>query len=262
MELREVLKKLTKKDLLDNLGIYGVKMPQSALKDRMIDGLMEFLEAKENKEVVEATERKARIILGAINFYGIIEGKDLNGFLEAVDENMECEEMKDFINKYYLLKNEVKYNEEEDLYISTLVEDEKALLSEMAKAKELKYNLLPTSEYIKYSEKDYLGKIPGFDKLEKIVGKERVVKLILASKNDKNPTDIIQDFVKGLTMATKEDAEALIDEGMKMINNVPLWVLKGYTAKEIVSSLKEKKVGRNEPCPCGSGKKYKKCCGK
>ena len=23
----------------------------------------------------------------------------------------------------------------------------------------------------------------------------------------------------------------------------------------------EKKPGRNEPCPCGSGKKYKKCCG-
>ena len=25
---------------------------------------------------------------------------------------------------------------------------------------------------------------------------------------------------------------------------------------------KEAKVGRNEPCPCGSGRKYKKCCGK
>jgi uncharacterized protein YecA (UPF0149 family) len=24
---------------------------------------------------------------------------------------------------------------------------------------------------------------------------------------------------------------------------------------------KEAKVGRNDPCPCGSGKKYKKCCG-
>ncbi len=24
----------------------------------------------------------------------------------------------------------------------------------------------------------------------------------------------------------------------------------------------ERKVGRNDPCPCGSGKKYKKCCGK
>lgn len=25
---------------------------------------------------------------------------------------------------------------------------------------------------------------------------------------------------------------------------------------------KEKKIGRNDPCPCGSGLKYKKCCGK
>lgn len=25
---------------------------------------------------------------------------------------------------------------------------------------------------------------------------------------------------------------------------------------------KEKKIGRNEPCPCGSGKKYKMCCGR
>ena len=24
----------------------------------------------------------------------------------------------------------------------------------------------------------------------------------------------------------------------------------------------QNKVGRNAPCPCGSGKKYKKCCGK
>jgi len=26
--------------------------------------------------------------------------------------------------------------------------------------------------------------------------------------------------------------------------------------------VRREKVGRNEPCPCGSGKKYKKCCGK
>lgn len=25
---------------------------------------------------------------------------------------------------------------------------------------------------------------------------------------------------------------------------------------------KEKKIGRNQPCPCGSGKKYKNCCRK
>jgi len=26
--------------------------------------------------------------------------------------------------------------------------------------------------------------------------------------------------------------------------------------------IKTEKVGRNDPCPCGSGKKYKKCCGR
>ena len=31
-------------------------------------------------------------------------------------------------------------------------------------------------------------------------------------------------------------------------------------AKEPVKN--ENKIGRNDPCPCGSGKKYKNCCGK
>ena len=32
--------------------------------------------------------------------------------------------------------------------------------------------------------------------------------------------------------------------------------------KESTTIRKGKKVGRNDPCPCGSGKKYKKCCGR
>ena len=27
-------------------------------------------------------------------------------------------------------------------------------------------------------------------------------------------------------------------------------------------NVAQEKIGRNDPCPCGSGKKYKKCCGK
>ena len=32
--------------------------------------------------------------------------------------------------------------------------------------------------------------------------------------------------------------------------------------KEGTFRREEPKVGRNDPCPCGSGKKYKQCCGK
>lgn len=37
-----------------------------------------------------------------------------------------------------------------------------------------------------------------------------------------------------------------------------------YAPPEInhVPIVKQPKIGRNDDCPCGSGKKYKKCCGK
>ena len=51
---------------------------------------------------------------------------------------------------------------------------------------------------------------------------------------------------------TKESYDKLIDAG--------------YSAREakekIGAIVKEKKVYPNDLCPCGSGKKYKKCCGR
>jgi len=34
------------------------------------------------------------------------------------------------------------------------------------------------------------------------------------------------------------------------------------SAGETTQKRQGVKVGRNDPCPCGSGKKYKKCCGR
>ncbi len=48
------------------------------------------------------------------------------------------------------------------------------------------------------------------------------------------------------------------------IDSICCWSFNGYTVLEVhdMNQRKSKKVGRNEPCPCGSGKKYKHCCGK
>jgi len=35
-----------------------------------------------------------------------------------------------------------------------------------------------------------------------------------------------------------------------------------FISDVMIPVIKPKKIGRNEPCPCGSGKKFKKCCGK
>lgn len=39
-------------------------------------------------------------------------------------------------------------------------------------------------------------------------------------------------------------------------------LLKPESSPQVATKKPEiPKVGRNDPCPCGSGKKYKKCCG-
>lgn len=35
----------------------------------------------------------------------------------------------------------------------------------------------------------------------------------------------------------------------------------GLRGISTLAPASKEKVGRNEPCPCGSGKKFKKCCG-
>lgn len=51
------------------------------------------------------------------------------------------------------------------------------------------------------------------------------------------------------------------------IMDLPL-LKNSYLEKTITQKIQtepyraEHKIGRNDPCPCGSGKKYKKCCGK
>lgn len=40
------------------------------------------------------------------------------------------------------------------------------------------------------------------------------------------------------------------------------WVYAGQVVEKVETYHREApKIGRNDPCPCGSGKKYKKCCG-
>ena len=40
------------------------------------------------------------------------------------------------------------------------------------------------------------------------------------------------------------------------------WYFKDGKVKPSTVVRDQPKVGRNDPCPCGNGKKYKKCCGK
>ena len=48
----------------------------------------------------------------------------------------------------------------------------------------------------------------------------------------------------------------------KMVSDMENSKENHVTNHDEVVPVVEKKIARNEPCPCGSGKKYKQCCGK
>ncbi|MBU3804251.1 MAG: SEC-C domain-containing protein [Candidatus Cellulosilyticum pullistercoris] len=84
-------------------------------------------------------------------------------------------------------------------------------------------------------------------------------------------TDFTGESVVKLEVDLKKLYWNMLDAKAEWLYNLPQWdtlltdieratIKREYNKTKTV--VKAKKVGRNEPCPCGSGKKYKQCCGK
>lgn len=99
------------------------------------------------------------------------------------------------------------------------------------------YEQVPIETALSRSSKDASIKHSEFGQFEEV---KSAAKYAVAKKTKE------QEFEQPLSSAP----------GMQYTGNVP--------AQEVTEPIKRKtpKVGRNDPCSCGSGKKYKKCCGK
>ena len=90
----------------------------------------------------------------------------------------------------------------------------------------------------------------------------------------KNPLDL-ENLTAEEEITLDVDLEKLyfnmLDAKAEYLYNLPQWegIFSAEKRKEIQKKYRESvmvrnenKIGRNDPCPCGSGRKYKKCCGK
>ena len=87
---------------------------------------------------------------------------------------------------------------------------------------------------------------------------------LYADIQESEKEEVIEDIVDGLEQVSEEEFQNLLVEINSFIDNTRLWRLKGYTLKELNSehnNTSTPKIGRNDPCICGSGKKFKRCCG-
>jgi uncharacterized protein YecA (UPF0149 family) len=65
----------------------------------------------------------------------------------------------------------------------------------------------------------------------------------------------IQDLAQGLSPEEEDLVKSALDHLLELHGRNPVF------STEDLDSAPEPKPGRNDPCPCGSGKKFKKCCG-
>ncbi len=65
-----------------------------------------------------------------------------------------------------------------------------------------------------------------------------------------------------LTFARGEMLAPPVEGEMAMPMETPMAMPEAEGGKVVTFKREGRKIGRNEPCPCGSGKKYKKCCGR
>ncbi len=116
-------------------------------------------------------------------------------------------------------------------------------------------------------DKKWLDHLEAMDSLMEMIGLQAYAqrnpiseyRLVGADLFDEMVTNIRDDTARMiLSIMPKPQTEIKRVEVVKPTENV------GGDAKEIPQKPvvnKAQKVGRNDPCPCGSGKKYKKCCG-
>ena len=87
-----------------------------------------------------------------------------------------------------------------------------------------------------------------------------------------NPIDTMEEDTKVSLAFDKEKLyKNMVDAKADWLYELPQWdeIFDADTKRKLYLEQKKsgtvvvgKKVGRNDPCPCGSGKKYKHCCGR
>lgn len=230
-----------------------------------------FLQQKDRYDLLHM------FVQSAINLYGIIEQDafvDLfNHYNEthtSIDELFPCMIRHIAVDASYCLWEEYIVSSE---FEENEFDDVKDLVLQIGD----KPRYIPErDEFLRYFDFNYFERNSHIEDLQRFlisklsvsppVANEIVAEVQYACAIEA-PTQAILDILDEYNVPVKQN---LFHElGQKIINvsnNTRLWSNNGHTPNELyqkmMPQIAKKKIGRNDPCPCGSGKKYKKCCGR
>ncbi|PHV69235.1 hypothetical protein CS063_16865 [Sporanaerobium hydrogeniformans] len=244
------------------------------------------LDRKTIKDKVQLNSQLRTHVMGLLNLYGVVEIEwALSLYNRDYETQLTREEFIEFIQKDDELASRLTVEEGYLADETVYAVDSNNLKAFILATKDKPY-FIPAKEYIdKISDEDY------YDNTLQVQALKAYLK-----KNFIEDEEVIEEAVLVVTMIARVDCSTngsathlMLEEWAAMgieithpiqqreaiehiemvANNTRKWINKGFTNDEIrpVSVknqpiVKKLDVGRNAACPCGSGKKYKKCCGR
>lgn len=226
------------------------------------------------------------VAIAAINLYGVISQPDLiELFNRQSDRKTTIDEMFSIlIDEVY---DEIGFCFWKDYLVDDVFEenDFKDVPSVLKDRKGKPRYQPPFEEFIRYADWDYYEFTPQLAALQDyldtvITDPDEVLDLIdeihVLCQIETRPQELFDLLeAKGIIFDGIDQLKEVMQLIVDVQNNTRLWSNHGHTPNEIYYSRSSKilpfpvdraktgvKIGRNDPCPCGSGKKYKNCCAK
>lgn len=209
------------------------------------------------KEVLESDSTKEKVfelleieIDELVEFYLFQEEQGIQKLQEQIkgrfDVDLDLEnQSKDEIKEYIIEKLKETYEQKESKVGSQLMRDiEKMVFLHVIDTK-WKEHLLGIDHL-----KEGIG-LRGYAQRDPLVEYKKEAFALFEEISRNIVSDILTRLFK---IQVKEETQVKVAQRHRTVRN------NGDGSSQPIE--KPKKIGRNDPCPCGSGKKYKKCCGK
>jgi len=263
----------------------------------MPDELLRAFRAADNRELAATAVRNTdwiNMTFGALYYYGIMEPWVLSRKISELTE-----QPVDFMEYYSVTALAADFYQQIKLtwqgIMDERVDEPKELKDAIMEKYDLDYYPFTKQQLLAASSSEFFERTPAINDLARFLIKNygftndqadniivEISDMIMIKCTTQDIFELLENYIEVPGLKIAQILTGLVAE---VFNHTRMWELKGHTPYELLPAEQKRyrrdtviqsppvnaangysirtgaKIGRNDPCPCGSGKKYKKCCG-
>ena len=250
-----------------------VKEEQSMfLMPEIVQKLIKNKNDIEYRRILKINTELINIYRGMNKVYGVLKIEDAVQMLEKYNENID-------INLLELLREASYYynefREESGFLINNEIDNYEEVLNDINKEDIMEYASISKDEFLSMSDSNWVYNSKAgksfFKEFTSMFSVDRDMTIAMMEDlaldvQELEPSEAVEKMIELIKIDDEQIRFVASNMMNKFVNKIRLWKFKGMSTNDaksnFISEVSKKIVGRNDPCICGSGKKYKKCCGR